>query len=192
MHGLEFLLCALSLLVPFERKGAWGYRDAGGKVVIPPRYQVAQEFSPEGIAAVVDESGWAYINAAGKVVIRPLAVDNGPDYFQEALARFKRAGKIGFFDRSGKVVIQPAFAYAMPFSEGMAAVCEGCVEKQEAEHRSISGGRWGFIDRRGRQVIPLQFEAAGSFQNGRARVKRGGQWRQILKDGSAAPGGGPR
>jgi len=192
MTGPALLFCALGLLAAFEKDGLWGYRDAGGKSVIPPRYQVAREFSPEGIAAVVDDQGWAYIGTAGQLVIRPLVFDNGPDYFQEGLARFTRAGKVGFFDRRGKVAIEPQYTWAMPFSEGRAAVCEGCTERQEGEHRSVQGGRWGFIDRRGRLVIPLKFDEAASFTKGRARVRLGGRPRYILLDGSLAPGPAPR
>lgn len=192
MRELAVLLCAIGLLVPFERNGRWGYKDAGGNVVIPPRFEIAQEFSPEGIAAVVDEKGWAYIDTSGKLVIRPLVVDNGPDYFHEGLARFARDGKIGFFDRRGRVAIQPRYAYAMPFSEGRAAVCDSCVEMQDGEHRRVTGGRWGFIDARGRLAIPLQFEEAGAFENGRARVRLGANWQYVRKDGSIAREKAPR
>ena len=158
-------------LVPFEVDGKWGYKDAQGKVAIEPRFVLAQEFSPQGIAAVVDETGWAYVNAKGNVVIRPFVVDNGPDYFSEGLARFKANGKFGFFGESGKVVIKPRFDFALPFSEGRAAVCAGCKEEAVGDHRIVTGGRWGFINKGGKLVIPLRFEAADRFENGRSRVK---------------------
>ena len=185
LHSI--VVFALVALIPFEKDGKWGYQDKAGKVAISPRYQIAREFSREGMAAVVDDEGWAYIDEAGRIVIRPLAVDNGPDYFSDGVARFKRSGKVGFFDPRGKVVIQPGYAHAMPFSEGRAAVCDGCAEIEEGEHRSVKGGKWGFIDRRGELVIPLQFSEAGSFENGRARVRTGANWHYIGKNGKAAP-----
>ncbi len=33
----------------------WGYKDAAGDVVIPPKFILAQEFSVEGLAAVASE-----------------------------------------------------------------------------------------------------------------------------------------
>jgi hypothetical protein len=183
---LTAFLLALALLVPFEKDGRWGYRDKGGKVMIQPSYEIAQEFSAEGIAAVVDGEGWAYIDTAGRVLVRPLVVDNGPDYFHEGLARFRRQGKVGFFDRRGNVVIPPGFDFAMPFFEGRAAVCEGCSEVEDGEHRSVKGGKWGFIDRTGRLAIPLQFAAAGNFKQGRARVLAGAKWQHIDRDGKTA------
>jgi hypothetical protein len=166
-------------LNPFEADGKWGYKDTQGKVAIEPRFVLAQEFSPQGIAAVVDETGWAFIDGKGKVVIRPWVVDNGPDYFSEGLARFKANGKFGFFGESGKVIIKPRFDFALPFSEGRAAVCAGCREEPTGEHRVVTGGRWGFIDRKGKLVIPLRFEAANQFESGRARVKFEGKSRLI-------------
>jgi len=181
------LAAAQSLPVPFEQDGHWGYK-LGRKVVIEPRFAMAQRFSHEGIAAVVDERGWAYIDRSGQFVIRPLAVDNGPDYFQEGLARFTEDGKTGFFDRRGQVVIPPRYAFAEPFSQGRAAVCEGCREVVEGEHRVLHGGRWGLIDRTGTLVIPLQFEDAARFERGTARVKLGGAWQYIDRKGDLVRG----
>lgn len=190
LYGLLF--CLLATLVPFKQDGKWGYRDNSGNVVISPRFELAHKFSPEGIAAVVDEKGWAYIDRAGHIAVRPLVVDNGPDYFREGLARFSRDGKVGFFDRHGKVVIHPLYAHAEPFFEGRAAVCEGCTAIEEGEHRAVRGGKWGFIDRAGRLVIPLRFAGAGNFENSRARVRLATEWLYIDRDGRTVPATAPR
>lgn len=177
---LAGVLLASELPVPFEQDGKWGYRNARG-IVVPPRLQQARPFSPEGIAAVVDDQGWAYIDATGKLLVRPYVFDNGPDYFRQGLARFTGAGKFGFFDRRGRVAIPAKFDFAAPFSEGLAAVCEGCKEVRLGEHSVRQGGRWGFIDRSGALVIPARFEEARQFENGRAKVKLNGRWQSIGK-----------
>jgi hypothetical protein len=193
------ILIAIALVLPLhsaaqsthllllEENGRWGYKTAQGKVVIEPRFAVAKAFSPEGIAAVVDGEGWAYIDRSGRIVIRPFVFDNGPDYFAEDLARFTVDGKFGFFDKRGRAVIQPRFSFAKSFSEGRAAVCDGCRDVAEGEHRRVQGGRWGFINRAGDLVIPLQFEEAGNFEKGRARVKHGGHWKYIDRKGAVMP-----
>ena len=163
-------------LIPFQREGKWGYKDARGKEVMSPQFIIAQDFSPQGIAAVVDERGWAYIDTRGKVVIRPFIFDNGPDYFREGLARFTDNNKFGFFDEKGRVVIKPQFDFAYPFSEGLAAVCNGCKEELEGEHRVIKEGKWGYVGKKGKVVIPLKFAEAKSFENGKAQVKVGNRW----------------
>jgi hypothetical protein len=63
-------------------------------------------------------------------------------------------GKEGFIDANGKIVIEPAFEEAYPFTEGLAA-----VQKQ---------GAWGFIDTTGRVVIEPQFVTVGFFSGGLA------------------------
>lgn len=176
---------AMEVLSPFEDPATqlWGYRNTRGAVVIEPRFTVAEEFSPQGIAAVADDSGWQIINRKGKLLVRPYLLDNGPDPFQEGLGRFTEAGKVGFFDERGKVVIAPRFSFAAPFSEGRAVFCQGCRERAEGEHRSMEGGLWGFIDRKGKIVITPVYEKAESFQQGKARVMRNGRWITINRQG---------
>jgi len=111
---LSLPINAQERLTPFEQGEKWGYRNVGGKVAIQPHFSLAHEFSSEGIAAVVDEKGWAYIDAQGNILIRPFIVDNGPDYFQDGLARFVELGKFGFFNQRGHVVIHPHFDFAAP------------------------------------------------------------------------------
>jgi len=73
------------------------------------------------------------INEKGETVIRPFVVDNGPDYFEDGLARFRIDNKFGFFDRTGKIIIGAQFDFAFPFHEGLAAICAGCKEEPEGE-----------------------------------------------------------
>lgn len=82
--------------VPFEKDGKCGYRDNQGTVIIKQKYILAHDFSPEGIATVIDNTGWGYINRKSVIIIRPFVFDNGPDPFQESLARFITDGKCGF------------------------------------------------------------------------------------------------
>jgi hypothetical protein len=172
--------------VPFEQDSLWGYWDKAGKVVIPPRFLVAKDFSPEGIAAVADDQGWAYIDRTGRIVIRPFLFDNGPDYFRDGLARFVVGGHFGFFDKWGRIVIPARFDFAESFSNGRAPVCFGCREVQEGEHRLLVGGKWGFIDLKGVLLIPAGYDEVRSFRNGKADVRIGMQWQTINKAGKPA------
>ncbi len=175
--------------VPFEKDGQWGYKDNHGAVLIPARFKIANAFTPEGIAAVVDEKGWAYIDRKGDVVIRPFVFDNGPDYFREDVARYTEGGKFGFFDRWGRVVIGARFDFAAPFREGLAAVCAGCKSVRQGEHTVTRGGKWGFIDHTGRLVIPARFDEVRASGNGKAKVRLGNRWETIsIRQEHSAPG----
>jgi hypothetical protein len=158
--------------------------DETGKVIIKPRFIFAKEFSPEGIAAVADEEGWYYIDRTGKKLITPLIFDNGPDYFEEGLARFTERKKIGFFDKHGRIIIEAKFDFAWPFHERLAVVCMDCKKlPSDGEHSKMIGGRWGYINKKGEFMIPLKFEKALRFENGKARVKLNNKWVVIGRNG---------
>lgn len=83
----------------------------------------------------------------------------------------------GFIDKTGKVVIPLMYDYALPFSEGLAAVA--------------SRGRWGFIDKTGAMIIEPQFDTLdiqpddiGGFREGLAAVSMNDRWGFIDKLGN--------
>lgn len=169
-------------LARFERDGNWGYINANGTVVIGPRFPWAKEFH-EGLAKVqvtgrsLDYHGlWGFIDKTGKIVVAPdyeTVIGNGnsnigsddddSESFHEGLALVAVNDKFGFIDKSGKVVVPIQFAYALPFSEGLAAAA---ILKE-------SDPLWGFVDRSGNWVIPPQFDSANPFSDHLAAVKRG-------------------
>ena len=64
-----------------------------------------------------------------------------------------RNGKWGFMDRTGRVVIAPAFADERDFFRGLAAV-------------RMPEGKWGFIDETGKLPITPRFDEARESMNG--------------------------
>lgn len=91
---------------------------------------------------------------------------------------FMSSERVGFIDRSGKVVVPPIYAGADHFSEGLAAVT--------VEPVSDSGpfiGRYGFVDTSGRTVIEPRFEMAFHFTEGLAAVSIDGKWGFIDRKG---------
>lgn len=159
-----------------------GYVDETGRVVVEPRYTLVSDFS-EGLAYVTTEEFGAFIDPGGKVVFR---THNRMESFHEGLAAAAAvppgfAGKWGYVDRSGRVVIDKRFEFADDFSEGLAGV--------------VLGDKYGFINRRGEMVIPPRFDlrregrhvqnlvSAGRFREGLARVSVGGLHGYIDKAG---------
>jgi hypothetical protein len=149
----------------FEQDGLYGYKNQIDQIVIAAKFAMAMDFSEKGIAAVADSSGWAYIDTQGNILIRPFIYDNGPDYFCEDLARFVENGKFGFFDESGKIVIEAQWDFAYPFKDGKAAVCNRCKMSADNEHKKISGGEWGYIDKTGKIIISIGSVKADSVLN---------------------------
>jgi WG repeat protein len=102
----------------------YGYKDGKGAIVIAPSFVAVYEFAPAGMAAAVDgTSPFVFIDRTGKVVARAYSYDNGPDYFQEGLARIIDASKrIGYMTERGDIAIAPQFDTATSFCHGKAEV----------------------------------------------------------------------
>lgn len=120
--------------VAFEAAdGAYGYKNLAGEPVIAPRFAFAYEFGEAGLAAAVErpttpagKPRFVFIDPRGVELAQAYAFDNGPDYFQEGLARIVGAdGRVGFIDRGGAIVIAPRFVDATGFCHGQAMVHDG-------------------------------------------------------------------
>lgn len=112
--------------------GSWGYIDVRGRMVIPPIFQAAHNFSANGLAAVLLQGGkkWGYIDNLGQMVI-PARFDWANDFGPNGLALVKKRGKqvgedkSGYINARGEIVIPPKFDFGSNFStNGLAAVRE--------------------------------------------------------------------
>ncbi|HLH93451.1 MAG TPA: WG repeat-containing protein [Xanthobacteraceae bacterium] len=135
--------------------------DSAGQWWVKAEYLHALTFDEQGIAAVWIRAiqRFHYVGRDGRMA-PVITFDNGPDYFVEGLARTPLGGRIGYIDRSLRVVIPPRYDWGSPFEHGRAAVCNGCVPKREGEHVFMEGGLWGLIDRDGREIVPLKYRSA--------------------------------
>lgn len=76
-------------------------------------------------------------------------------------------GKIGFIDRTGKLIITPRFESVDDFSEGLARITI------TTDPHSYPFTKYGYIDTTGEIVIKPQFDEAYDFSEGLALVKVG-------------------
>lgn len=148
-------------LVAVRGEDGWGYLDADGRGVIPPRFEWAGDFSG-GLAPVRDASGrCGYIRRDGSFAISPRFRACAP--FSGGLARVDlaedriAAARVAFVDRAGNPVAvgpeaEPAFDAALDFDRGAAAVAAG----GEPGLAAAGGPRLGWLDPRGRYVWPPQ------------------------------------
>lgn len=131
---------------------------SAGPSIVPPNFQ-----RPASLKASRSIS-------VGRVVLLcalALAISGGYWWLHRPLAPYSPnnsglypitvAGKSGFMDRSGRIIIATQFDGVYPFSEGLAAV--------------KVGSRFGFINTNGTIVITPQFDDVRNFRYGRAAVK---------------------
>ena len=106
---------------------------------------------------------WLFLLGCGFLLCAACASalsQDGEEYFP-----VREKGKIGFMDKTGKIVISPQFDSTLnedgvTFSEGLAAV--------------YVGDKWGYIDKTGKFVIPPKFKQTfppSLFHEGLAQVE---------------------
>jgi DNA-binding transcriptional regulator/RsmH inhibitor MraZ len=148
--------------------GKHGFIDTKGRIVIPPAFDYAHQFS-EGRAVVWVNGHAGYIDRSGKFVIWPRF--ERAQSFHEGMAAVQLGSLWGFINTDGQFAIQPQFDEVRWFSDGRAQV--------------RIDGRWGFVDSSGRLVIPANYRQAAPFHDGRALVQLGEKW--LVIDHSGEP-----
>ena len=138
-----------------------------GRPRLKRSYLARLRYAPDGLAAVLllagtgtRQSQWFYVRR-GVIPMPVESMDNGPDYFEDGLARSRVGGKIGYIDRKLNLVIPATYDGAYPFKDGVAVVCTACTIVSDGivadgERSWYEGGQWGRIDRRGRVVSPFR------------------------------------
>ena len=108
-------------------------------------FAAGPSLASQGQSLVQDEQGWVYVDERGKPIVRPFIYDNGPDYFEEGLARFVSEGKMGFFDQALTIQIPARYDFAFPFVEGKAKVGMDCQLRPQGEHHLVRCQQWEMI-----------------------------------------------
>ena len=164
-----------------------GYLDKDGNTVIPRgRYPICLTDTFRTFAVVYKSNrGFIGINRKEDVLFKIFQYDNGPDFPSEGLFRIIEGNKLGFANIDGEVVVSPSFDAAYPFSEGLAAFCEGCKTQRVEEQNTWKNGKWGFINNKGEIVIEAQFDAINDgFKDGKVFVKKEKEKFEIDKEGN--------
>lgn len=158
----------------------FGIKDAKGKVLIKPQFQTVMGSGDisDDLIAVYKNGHWYRMDRKGNLKFETVFFDNGPDYYEEGLARFLKDRKIGFHNQSGQVIVQANYDFAAPFKQGHALVCNGCWAaysenpkfsplassfcdiKLRDEYKSILGGKWGAINLKGELVVPVNYASS--------------------------------
>jgi len=152
----------VSLEVQGEKK--IGFFDERGKLVIPPRFDAAEEFSC-GRALVRVGGRYGFIDRSGKWIVKPRF--EHAHSFVEGRAWVLEGGKVGFLDQSGRMAIACRFASAEDFSDGLALV-NGAP--------GTLGATWtrAYVDKQGKAAVLPKGNVAGlglkSFHGGLAAV----------------------
>lgn len=197
-------LAAVSVEPDFKE----GYINSTGEWVIEPRFGGAGEFS-EGLATVHLEvnlmSPTVVIDRTGQVILQETSLQRaGGRFFEGLKAVGDGAGKWGYIDRTGKIVIEPRFDQPGDFCDGIARV----EINEQAQYIDKTGAvaftlpyeysgdlregligvcitrkKCGYADRSRALVIAPRFHQVENFSEGLAAVEVNGRWGVIDKTG---------
>ena len=138
---------------PSGRAKNTGYRDAQGRMAVPPRFTDAEPFGEDGLAAVYVDNEAGYIDCEGKTF--SVLDDGGADAFSDGLVRFVERERMGFRNRRGETVIPARYDYAEAFCEGIAEVGQRCaIDRDGREITAVQCASWQHIDLAGKVVVP--------------------------------------
>lgn len=138
------------------------YSAVSQKVIVVPAYFDIEPYR-EGLAVVKKRQPdfgflWGAVDVNGKIIIPAEHEYLGPSY--EGLINFKKDGKMGFIDKTNKVIIPAMYGDFSAFNEGLAPV------------KTISDGKYGYIDKNNNMIIAAQYEDANPFYSGYAVVAK--------------------
>ena len=187
-------------LARVSQNDKYGFIDKNGNIVVPLEYDGVGTFS-DGMAWVRKGDKYGYIDTTGNLVI-PLIFDVYFDWylwfgepvfegiklnmsnFSNGRAVVRVDGKVGFIDRTGKLVIPAIYdgnfwdaewsSYSPRFNNGFAVIRKD--------------GKFGMIDMYGNIIIPFIYDRiacqwTGTFSEFPIRVSRDGKWGFVDEDG---------
>lgn len=171
----------------------WGYIDGAGATKINPQYKFAGDFSgglafvlPEGEEKKSGKGGGGLValtaGSSGRLESKPKSEKDG-------------AGKGGYIDPSGKMVIGPRFHESEKFSEGLALVCLKPKVMGYTTYLTLSGlaqepavlqtRKIGYVDKSGNLITTAEFDDGKGFHSGVAWVMVGRKWGFLDKTGKS-------
>lgn len=138
----------------------WGYINHKGNFVTPVKYEDAQDFQPNGLAAVQSKDEYGLINQFGQFIVHPQYSFINPFSESRAVVMDDKGFKV--INERGKVLTSKAYSYISNYQNGR-ALFAGTAED----------GRYlyGFLNKQGKEVIPLKYESATDFNEGKAVVR---------------------
>jgi hypothetical protein len=149
---IEMTLAGTSFY-PVKQGSKWGYINEWGQMVIPPKYEDAEDFH-EGLAMVKSDGKYGYVNKSGKLVIDTDFDDALP--FNEGHAVVEQRGKLGMINRNGEFIIPPRYEDLGNLENGLAYFLKDSL--------------YGYFDAKGIERLKPKYTSAEDFEDGRAIV----------------------
>lgn len=193
-------------LAAVKKNDSWYYINEKGEIVSSP-YNYASDFRYNFAFIDKESDQYAMINKSFDEIISDF--DNAGDMTADGLVYVKKnvSGKYGYYDKTGKCVIDPIYEDAANFVDGLARVCVGddcgvidtkgemviTPSKQFTYYPDAEkviqvldreSGVYGLIDRKGNEIVPMMYDdVPGFFSEGLLLVKENNKYGYIDSKG---------
>jgi hypothetical protein len=138
----------------------WGYINHKGNFVTPVKYEDAQDYQENGLAAIQTNGEYGLINQFGQFIVHPQYSFINPFSEGRAVVMDEKGFKV--INERGKVLTKKAYSFIGNYQNGR-AMFSGTNEE--------GSYLYGYLNKQGKEVIPLKFESATDFNEGKAVVK---------------------
>ena len=113
---------ATGRLVPFFKKGKWGFAEHDGTVVVTNRYDAAWGMN-NGVARVRNGALMGLIDSTGKEVVMPRYSEITETTFGTFVVKSEEG--VGSIDARGKVLVQPVYSAVAAFNDAIVKLERG-------------------------------------------------------------------
>ena len=157
-------------MVAVEVDRQWGYMNTEGKLIVPAKFDKAQEFNG-GYGVAEKDDKFYIISKDGSENQVDISGLEDLRKFSEGLAPYRANGKWGFINTKGEVAIEAKYRTVGYMSDGFS-----WVKNEE--------GQVGFINSNGDLKIGFEYTAAKDFTDGVAQIRKGDNWVYLKEDGT--------
>jgi hypothetical protein len=187
-NGQELTTLSYQNIYQFEdvstiisKDNKYGIISKEGKILVDCSHQSISNYS-DGLALANNNYIFSYIDTLGNTIFQLKGIHEAFP-FSNKIARVKGKGGFGFFDKTGKQIVNYKYTEAEDFTEKLAAVKVtkkwGLIDKSGNELTefkydeiiSLNQGyfctkisnRWGLMDSNGREICPCKYDKHFSF-----------------------------
>ena len=121
----------------------WGFVDLKGKLVVPRKYDIADNFD-DGYANVNSKEKWSVIDTNGNTILSRISYDP-PEHYPDGLFVFHdtTSDKYGLFNKNQKLILAPIYDCIGICINGFIPACKN--------HKC------GILDTNGKIIIPFKY-----------------------------------
>lgn len=155
-----------------EREGHFGFKREDGTVFVEPKYRYVGQFTDGFCVVYNDNMKCGIINRAG---IEVVPTENDETTLpKEGMIRVRKGNLWGFYDTTGRKVIDYQYRTESDFSEGLAVI------NVDIDSMTV---KYGYINKNNEIVIPARYEFAMTFFEGLAVIKDYDRYGMIDRNG---------